>query len=56
MCKDKELKKYLSIANKRRITGGKEKQLKAKNWLFKLILEFVKLYVPVLYAIQLLEL
>jgi hypothetical protein len=28
---EKELKKHLSIANKRRITGDKEKQLKAKN-------------------------
>jgi hypothetical protein len=31
ICKEKELRKHLSIANKRRITGDKEKQLKAKN-------------------------
>jgi hypothetical protein len=31
MYKEKELKKHLSIANKRHITGDKEKQIKAKN-------------------------
>jgi hypothetical protein len=31
ICKEKELKKHFSIANKRCITGEKEKQLKAKN-------------------------
>jgi hypothetical protein len=31
ICKEKELKKHLSIANKKDITGDKEKQHKAKN-------------------------
>jgi hypothetical protein len=31
ICEGKELKKHLSIANKRRITGYNEEQLKAIN-------------------------
>jgi hypothetical protein len=31
ICKEKQLKKHLSIANKRGITGDKERQLRAIN-------------------------